>query len=102
MAYGDLWLLAGPSARDARLPAWTAADRPIENTNAMLWYVSGIHHITRPEAWPVTPVETVSFWLKPFGFFDRNPALDVPPTHPEYVLLGLDATPSCNSRTSLA
>jgi primary-amine oxidase len=20
----------------------------------------------------------VSFWLKPFGFFDRNPALDVP------------------------
>jgi len=24
-------------------------------------------------------VDTVSFWLKPFGFFDRNPALDVPP-----------------------
>jgi primary-amine oxidase len=26
-------------------------------------------------------VDTVSFWLKPVGFFDRNPALDVPPTH---------------------
>jgi primary-amine oxidase len=26
------------------------------------------------------PVDTVSFWLKPFGFFDRNPALDVPPS----------------------
>ena len=25
------------------------------------------------------PVDTVSFWLKPFGFFDRNPSLDVPP-----------------------
>jgi primary-amine oxidase len=25
-------------------------------------------------------VDTVSFWLKPFGFFDRNPALDVPPS----------------------
>jgi len=25
------------------------------------------------------PADTVSFWLKPFGFFDRNPALDVPP-----------------------
>jgi primary-amine oxidase len=24
------------------------------------------------------PVDTVSFWLKPVGFFDRNPALDVP------------------------
>jgi primary-amine oxidase len=29
------------------------------------------------------PVDTVSFWLKPVGFFDRNPALDVapPPAH---------------------
>jgi primary-amine oxidase len=41
--------------------------------------VFGIHHITRPEDWPVMPVDKVSFWLKPFGFFDRNPALDVPP-----------------------
>jgi primary-amine oxidase len=22
----------------------------------------------------------VSFWLKPFGFFDQNPSIDVPPT----------------------
>ena len=27
------------------------------------------------------PVDIVPFWLKPFGFFDRNPALDVPPSH---------------------
>jgi primary-amine oxidase len=27
------------------------------------------------------PVDTVSFWLKPVGFFDRNPSLDVPPSH---------------------
>jgi primary-amine oxidase len=27
------------------------------------------------------PVDTISFWLKPVGFFDRNPALDVPPSH---------------------
>jgi primary-amine oxidase len=25
------------------------------------------------------PVETVGFHLKPVGFFDGNPALDVPP-----------------------
>jgi primary-amine oxidase len=66
------------SAEDSGLPAWTAADRPIENTDVVLWYVFGIHHVTRPEEWPVMPVDTVSFWLKPFGFFDRNPALDVP------------------------
>jgi primary-amine oxidase len=49
----------------------------------VLWYVFGIHHITRPEDWPVMPSDIVSFWLKPFGFFDRNPALDVPPSHPD-------------------
>ncbi|MFY0409534.1 primary-amine oxidase [Solicola sp. PLA-1-18] len=62
------------------LPAWTAADRPLEDTDVVLWYVFGIHHVTRPEDWPVMPADTVSFWLKPFGFFDRNPSLDVEPS----------------------
>jgi primary-amine oxidase len=69
------------SAADSGLPVWTAKDRPIENTDVVLWYVFGINHVTRPEDWPVMPVDTVSFWLKPVGFFDRNPALDVP-AHP--------------------
>ena len=66
---------------DAGLPGWTARDRSIEDTDVVLWYVFGIHHITRPEEWPVMSVDTVSFWLKPVGFFDRNPALDVAPAH---------------------
>jgi primary-amine oxidase len=69
------------SDQDSGLPVWTAQNRRIENTDVVLWYVFGIHHITRPEDWPVMPVDAVSFWLKPFGFFDRNPALDVPPSH---------------------
>ena len=68
------------SDRDTGLPVWTAANRSIDNTDVVLWYVFGIHHVTRPEDWPVMPVDTVAFWLKPFGFFDRNPALDVPPS----------------------
>jgi primary-amine oxidase len=67
------------ATRDEGLPAWTAAGRSIEDTDVVLWYVFGIHHVTRMEDWPIMPVDTVSFWLKPFGFFDRNPALDVPP-----------------------
>jgi primary-amine oxidase len=67
------------SEEDAGLPAWTAANRSIENTDVVVWYVFGIHHVTRPEEWPVMPVDTVSFWLEPVGFFGRNPALDVPP-----------------------
>ena len=71
------------SEHDSGLAAWTEANRSIENTDIVLWYVFGIHHITRPEDWPVMPSDIVSFWLKPFGFFDRNPALNVPPSHPK-------------------
>jgi primary-amine oxidase len=70
------------SEQDSGLARWTEQDRPIEDTDVVLWYVFGIHHITRPEDWPVMPVDTVSFWLKPSGFFDRNPALDVPAARP--------------------
>ncbi len=63
----------------AGLPAWTKADRPIENTDVVLWYTVGSHHITRPEDWPVMPAERAGFMLKPAGFFDQNPALDVAP-----------------------
>jgi primary-amine oxidase len=65
----------------AGLSAWTQANRSIENTNVVLWYTMGAHHIVRPEDWPVMPVSTIGFTLKPDGFFDRNPALDVPPPH---------------------
>ena len=67
------------SATDEGLPVWTGADRSIENTDVVLWYVFGIHHVPRVEDWPVMPADTVSFWLKPTGFFDHNPALDVAP-----------------------
>jgi primary-amine oxidase len=67
------------SLSDDGLPAWTARDRPIEDRDVVLWYVFGLHHITRPEDWPVMPTDRASFWLKPSGFFDRSPALDVPP-----------------------
>jgi len=64
------------------LPEWTAGNRSIDNTDVVVWYTFGIHHITRPEDWPIMPADTVSFWLKPVGFFDRNPAMDVAPTPP--------------------
>jgi primary-amine oxidase len=68
------------SATDEGLPVWTSADRSIENTDVVLWYTFGIHHVPRVEDWPIMPADTVSFWLKPAGFFDHNPALDVAPS----------------------
>jgi primary-amine oxidase len=64
----------------AGLPAWTKADRPIEDADIVLWYTLGNLHIARPEDWPVMPAERVGFMLKPAGFFDQNPALDVAPS----------------------
>jgi primary-amine oxidase len=63
----------------AGLPEYTAANRPIEETDVVLWYVFGNNHVPRPEDWPVMPVVRIGFRLEPLGFFDRNPALDVPP-----------------------
>ena len=60
------------------LPTWSRADRPIENTDIVVWHTFGISHVARPEDWPVMPVEHVGFIMKPWGFFSRNPALDVP------------------------
>ena len=65
----------------AGLPTYTAADRPIENTDVVLWHTVGVTHVPRPEDWPVMPVEYAGFHLLPVGFFDQNPALDVPPSH---------------------
>ena len=68
------------SAEDAGISRWVADDESLENTDLVLWYVFGIHHITRVEDWPIMPADIVSFWLKPFGFFDQNPSIDVAPT----------------------
>ena len=88
----NLWVT--PYARDERraagdypnqsaggdgLPRWTSADRSITDTDIVLWYTFGVTHFVRPEDWPVMPVEYTGFLLQPVGFFDRNPALDVPP-----------------------
>ena len=54
--------------------------RNIENTDVVVWHTFGVTHIPRPEDWPVMPVEYAGFTLMPVGFFERNPALDVPPS----------------------
>ncbi len=66
------------SVGGAGLPAWTAANRAIENTDIVLWYTIGFHHVARPEDWPILPLEMHGFNLVPSGFFERNPAIDLP------------------------
>jgi len=92
-----LWVT--PFAEDERFPAgpyvnqssgehgidvWTEQDRNIEDTDIVVWHTFGHHHLPRPEDFPVQPVVSTGFTLQPFGFFDRNPALDVPPAASEH------------------
>ena len=61
---------------------WTEADRPIENQDIVFWYTFGHTHVPRPEDYPVMPTAYIGFLLKPNGFFEMNPANDLPPSKP--------------------
>jgi len=64
------------------LPEYIRADRPIDGEDLVVWHSFGLTHFPRVEDWPIMPVDHTGFTLKPNGFFDRNPALDVPPSEP--------------------
>lgn len=61
------------------LPEWTEQDRPVADRPITVWHSFGHNHVVRPEDFPVQPAVHCGFLLQPFGFFDRNPTLDIPP-----------------------
>jgi primary-amine oxidase len=61
------------------LPKWVSAKRSIDGNDLVLWYTIGFRHVPRAEDWPAMPGLWHGFRLRPFNFFDRSPALDVPP-----------------------
>ncbi|CCB63649.1 primary-amine oxidase [Hyphomicrobium sp. MC1] len=61
------------------IKSFVAKNRSIENTDIVLWHTFGLHHSVRPEDFPVQPCISAGFKLMPSGFFDGNPAINLPP-----------------------
>ncbi|ODN80850.1 hypothetical protein L202_02991 [Cryptococcus amylolentus CBS 6039] len=76
----EIHINQNPGGEEFGITKWVARDDNIENEDIVLWPCFGVTHITRPEDWPIMPVEILRVHLKPSGFFDRNPGLDVPPS----------------------
>lgn len=60
------------------ISAYIADDASVDGEDIVLWHTFGPTHFPRPEDWPVMPVDYAKFTLKPYGFFGKNPALNVP------------------------
>ncbi|KAK2011733.1 copper amine oxidase [Colletotrichum eremochloae] len=53
-------------------------------SDIVVWVQFGINHVPRIEDFPVMPCEILKVHLKPVNFFDKNPALDVPPSQQSF------------------
>ncbi|KAH7127907.1 copper amine oxidase [Dactylonectria estremocensis] len=71
-----------PGGNDAQkkgdLGTWAGRGDRVDNEDIVLWHSISLNHIVRVEDYPVMPCETMTVSLKPSGFFEQNPALDVP------------------------
>lgn len=64
--------------------SWAARKDNVKDTDIVVWVQFGINHVPRIEDFPVMPCEIIKVSLKPVNFFDKNPALDVPPSEQSF------------------
>lgn len=59
---------------------WANRNESIENTDIVCYLQFGLTHFPRTEDFPIMPAEPVSIMLRASNFFQKNPALWVPPS----------------------
>lgn len=59
---------------------WVNRDESIDNTDIVCYVQFGLTHFPRTEDFPIMPCEPVSVMMRASNFFERNPALWVPPS----------------------
>ncbi|TKA58158.1 hypothetical protein B0A55_12175 [Friedmanniomyces simplex] len=64
--------------------SWANRKDKIVDEDIVVFVQFGINHIPRIEDFPVMPCEIIKVALKPVNFFDKNPAIDVPPSTQEF------------------
>jgi primary-amine oxidase len=60
------------------IPQYIKAHDSIVDEEVVTWHSFGLNHVVRLEDWPVMPKQLTGFFIEPYGFFDENPALDLP------------------------
>ena len=60
--------------------SWADRRENVVDTDLVVYVQFGLQHFTRIEDFPVMPCEIIKVALKPANFFERNPAIDVPPS----------------------
>ncbi|CZR57083.1 related to copper amine oxidase [Phialocephala subalpina] len=76
-AAGDYTYQSLPDGK-SDLGGWADREDKTDDTDIVVWHSISLTHNPRPEDYPVMPCDTMVVSLKPSGFFDQNPALDVP------------------------
>ncbi|CAF9918876.1 hypothetical protein IMSHALPRED_004458 [Imshaugia aleurites] len=64
--------------------AWADRKESVVDEDIVVWLQLALQHVTRVENLSIMPCEVIKMQLKPINFFDRNPALDVPPSKQEF------------------
>ncbi len=57
---------------------YIAGNNSVDGQDLVAWYTLGLTHIPTVEEYPVMTTDTISFALRPSGFFNQNPDLDTP------------------------
>ncbi|KAL9111142.1 MAG: hypothetical protein Q9227_004405 [Pyrenula ochraceoflavens] len=60
--------------------SWADRKDDVVDKDIVVWVQFGINHVPRIEDFPIMPCEVLKVMLKPVNFFDKNPAIDVPPS----------------------
>jgi primary-amine oxidase len=79
---------------------WSERNDNIENEDIVCWLQFGITHFPRTEDFPLMPAEPLSVMLRASNFFEKNPALWVPPTSLEQDTTSRDLNKCCNGAAS--